>query len=196
MANEAISPHAQIDAWNAAHPLGTPVRYWRGERQGEGRVGRTRSKAFLFGAGDAVIFVENYSSFVALSHVEPLPDPAEWDSSPSGTQSRLRRAVRRAGSAPWRLYELMEGQIPRRVVGDYLAGRTALDVPAHAAALGAALGVSPRWLIDGAVGDAAKKTIETLRADPGFARLEPRDQQAICEMIEMMPSRMEVFDGA
>lgn len=59
-------------AWNLAHPVGTPVTYWPGFRDGEGRTGRTRTEAFLMGGKDAkpVVFIEGMAGWVALTHVE------------------------------------------------------------------------------------------------------------------------------
>lgn len=60
---------AQADAWNAAHPVGTPVRFWPGVREGEGRPSRTRSVAWAPGHTPMVL-VEGYVGGIILSHVE------------------------------------------------------------------------------------------------------------------------------
>lgn len=59
-----------VDAWNAAHPIGTLVRYWTGVREGEGRTGRTRSAAELLGGHTPVVWVTGPVGCVALGHVE------------------------------------------------------------------------------------------------------------------------------
>ncbi|MDH2424798.1 hypothetical protein [Sphaerisporangium sp. TRM90804] len=60
-----------VDAWNATVPEGTPVRYWPGRREGDGRSGRTRSAARLLGGHTPVVWVTGHSSCIALTHVEP-----------------------------------------------------------------------------------------------------------------------------
>ncbi|MCO5167898.1 MAG: hypothetical protein M9894_16260 [Planctomycetes bacterium] len=62
-------------AWNARCPVGTPVRYWPGVREGEGRQGVTRSLAWVV-SGHASVLVTGQSGSVALSHVEPVGAPA------------------------------------------------------------------------------------------------------------------------
>jgi hypothetical protein len=64
------------DAWNAAHPVGTAVRYWSGYREGEGRTSRTRTPAWMLGSDLAVVSVDGHSGGIALTHVEPIPAPA------------------------------------------------------------------------------------------------------------------------
>lgn len=63
---------AAVERWNDDHPIGTPVRYWPGFREGDGRRGATRSTAFIAGKRDPepVVFVEGYAGWIALSHVE------------------------------------------------------------------------------------------------------------------------------
>ncbi len=69
-----------VDAWNATVLVGTPVRYWTGVREGEGKTGRTRSTAYLLGASSdqpghtPVVFVEGEGSCIALTHVQPVAD--------------------------------------------------------------------------------------------------------------------------
>lgn len=65
-------PTAQqlADAWNAAHPVGTLVRYWRGLREGKpSGVGKVRWEAQDV-CGTASVWIEGCSGCVALSHVE------------------------------------------------------------------------------------------------------------------------------
>jgi hypothetical protein len=58
--------------FNSRAPIGTIVRYWRGLREGDGRRGRTRSIAYIASSGDAVVFIEGCSGYVALTHVDLL----------------------------------------------------------------------------------------------------------------------------
>ncbi len=59
-------------SFNAMHPLGTKVRYWRGKREGLGSEGITRSEAYVTDSGEAVLFIEGCSGFIALSHIQPI----------------------------------------------------------------------------------------------------------------------------
>ena len=62
----------ECEAWNARHPIGTMVRYWRGTRDGEpSGTGPTTFAACVLG-GVAVLWVRGLSGCVALSHVEPI----------------------------------------------------------------------------------------------------------------------------
>jgi len=68
---------AAVDAFNAAHPVGTTVNYWRGVREGKpSGTGPTRSDAQLLSGHTAVVWIEGTSGCIALTHVEPV-DPAE-----------------------------------------------------------------------------------------------------------------------
>lgn len=58
--------------FNRRYPIGTPVRYWTGAREGEGRTGETRSAAEVFSGHTPVVWVTGLVGCVALSHVEPL----------------------------------------------------------------------------------------------------------------------------
>jgi hypothetical protein len=62
-----------VDAFNAIHPVGTPVRYWKGVREGEGRISRTRTPAQMLSGHTAIVWLEGVSGGIALTHVEPLP---------------------------------------------------------------------------------------------------------------------------
>ncbi|MGW1059330.1 hypothetical protein [Micromonospora rubida] len=69
------SPTAQHDlarAFNDASPIGTPVRYWRGARDGDGRTARTRTAAQLLGGHTAVVWLDGVSGCIALTHVQPI----------------------------------------------------------------------------------------------------------------------------
>ncbi len=58
-----------VDAFNERMPIGTPVLYWPGDRTGEGRKSRTRSKAWNLGSHTPVVLVEGYPGGIAISHV-------------------------------------------------------------------------------------------------------------------------------
>lgn len=58
------------DEWNATYPVGTPVRYWRGVKEGEpSGTGPTRSPAEVR-SDYAVVFITGCSGFICLTHVE------------------------------------------------------------------------------------------------------------------------------
>lgn len=64
----------QADDFNARFPVGTPVRYWRGGREGEGAVGVTRSEAQVLSGHSPVVWIDGCTGCMHLSHVEPV-DP-------------------------------------------------------------------------------------------------------------------------
>lgn len=53
-------------------PIGTPVRYWTGGREGAGELSRTRSAPYLHNGRVPVVFVVGHGAFIALTHVEPV----------------------------------------------------------------------------------------------------------------------------
>lgn len=57
--------------FNQNHPVGTPVRYWSGAREGDGVVSKTRSESWTV-CGTAVVMVEGKAGGIALSHIEAL----------------------------------------------------------------------------------------------------------------------------
>jgi len=62
------------DDWNARHaPIGTPVRYWPGPKQGPGKMSTTRGPAAMLGGAVAVVWVNGHAGCLALDHVEALP---------------------------------------------------------------------------------------------------------------------------
>lgn len=63
---------AEAAKFNAEFPPGTRVEFWRGAREGKGRVSRTEGLAFATRSGEAVTFIQNTSGYIALSHVRPL----------------------------------------------------------------------------------------------------------------------------
>lgn len=67
-----MSERQLMEEFNSNHPIGTRVRYWPGAREGEGREGRTSSEARLLSGHTAVVFIDNFSGGVALSHVEVI----------------------------------------------------------------------------------------------------------------------------
>lgn len=58
------------DEWNAAHPVGTPVRFWpvMPKREGEAVDTVTRSEAWT--SSRAIVLVKGIAGGVALSHLE------------------------------------------------------------------------------------------------------------------------------
>jgi hypothetical protein len=76
-----------VQRFNEAHPVGTPVLYWPGAREGAwpGRESVTRSQARLL-CGTPCVWVEGYPGGIALTHVEvrrdasacATPRPAGW----------------------------------------------------------------------------------------------------------------------
>lgn len=58
--------------FNAAHPVGTPVRYWPGLRRGDGIESVTRTPAWCMGGHTPVVTVEGYAGGIALTHVEVI----------------------------------------------------------------------------------------------------------------------------
>lgn len=60
-----------VEGWNSAHPIGTPVRYWTGMREGLGEISKTVTPAKLI-CGTAVVWIADVQGCVALSHVEAL----------------------------------------------------------------------------------------------------------------------------
>lgn len=57
-------------------PVGTPVRYWSGSRQGDGEASRTCSTVQLLGGHLPVVWVEGVTGAIAMSHIEP-GEPAD-----------------------------------------------------------------------------------------------------------------------
>lgn len=62
--------NAEAVEWFNDHcPIGSPVMYWPGVREGKGTKSVTRSKAWLLGGHTPVVMVEGYAGGIALSHV-------------------------------------------------------------------------------------------------------------------------------
>lgn len=58
-----------VNLFNDANPVGTPVRYWTGFMEGEGKTSVTRTPAQLLSGHTAVVWVDGEASCIALSHV-------------------------------------------------------------------------------------------------------------------------------
>jgi len=54
--------------FNDAHPVGTPVRFWPGTREGEGPTSKTRTPAWYIGPYP-VVSVEGYAGGISLAHI-------------------------------------------------------------------------------------------------------------------------------
>jgi hypothetical protein len=59
------------EAFNAAVPLETKVRYWPGIKEGEGHVGMTRSLAVVQCSHPSV-WVTGHSGSMSLTHIEVI----------------------------------------------------------------------------------------------------------------------------
>lgn len=77
-ARPAADPQVEADVFNAAHPEGTRMRYWKGLRQGAPTgIAAVRAPASVMG-GAAVVWLEGVSGCIALTHVERAA-PGEAD---------------------------------------------------------------------------------------------------------------------
>lgn len=63
----------EVARFNVAAQVGAPVLFWPGAKEGEGREGVTRSRAWLLGDHTPVVMVEGYPGAIALTHVAPIP---------------------------------------------------------------------------------------------------------------------------
>lgn len=78
MSNRTIKLAEQVAAWNASHPVGTPVmRYRLINPLREGTRTKTRSKAWVMGGHSAVVMVEGVSGGVLLESVLPINSNAK-----------------------------------------------------------------------------------------------------------------------
>jgi hypothetical protein len=74
LAQSSLSPQKLASKFNERFPIGTTVRYWTGVRgQGLGKISKTRTEAQVIGGHTAVVWLEDQTGCVALSHVEPQP---------------------------------------------------------------------------------------------------------------------------
>lgn len=63
----------EADAWNAANPVGTVVRYWRGVREGApSGTGPTYHKATILSGHTVVAWITGCSGCITVSHVEAV----------------------------------------------------------------------------------------------------------------------------
>ncbi|WP_346536985.1 hypothetical protein [Micromonospora sp. DPT] len=62
----------RVELFNAIHPVGTTVRYWKGVREGDGKTSTTRTEAQLLSGHTAVVWLEGVSGCIALTHIEPV----------------------------------------------------------------------------------------------------------------------------
>lgn len=73
----SAAENRKVAAWNAAHPVGTIVRYWTGLREGAPTgEGPTRAAAAVL-SGHASVWIVGCCGSVNLSHVEVSTDGAE-----------------------------------------------------------------------------------------------------------------------
>lgn len=64
-----------VEEFNAIHPEGTMVRYWRGVKDGlPSGHGKTRSQAEILSGHTPVVWIEGCSGCIALSHVEVMEE--------------------------------------------------------------------------------------------------------------------------
>lgn len=61
-----------VERFNRLYPVGTPVRFWPGVREGEGQIGLTRSAAEILSGHTPVVWVTGHAGCIALTHVETL----------------------------------------------------------------------------------------------------------------------------
>jgi hypothetical protein len=64
-------------------PIGTPVRYWPGAREGDGRTSRTRTATQMFRDVEPVVCVDGYPGFIALTHVDVISEDEYAASQPA-----------------------------------------------------------------------------------------------------------------
>lgn len=75
---DRVAAQAAADAFNALHPVDTPVRYWRGVRSGPpSGTGRITHAAGVLGGHTAVAWIGGCSGAVSIEFVEPLDRAAE-----------------------------------------------------------------------------------------------------------------------
>ena len=62
---------SECDTFNNRVPVGYEVRYWKGLREGDGKVGKVSYPAQIMGGHTAVVYISGVGA-VALTHVEPM----------------------------------------------------------------------------------------------------------------------------
>ncbi|MFD5491531.1 hypothetical protein ACFWH4_00980 [Streptomyces sp. NPDC127091] len=75
-----------VDAFNARYPVGTPVVAYPGFRPEDDRNARriettTRSRAQVLSGHTAVVWVHDHSACIALTHIDPQPNPTAEEAS-------------------------------------------------------------------------------------------------------------------
>ncbi|MGW2223890.1 hypothetical protein [Streptomyces formicae] len=73
---ELNAAHRQAAAFNAGHPVGTPVTAYPGARNEQGLDTTTRSEAWVLGGHTAVVMVDGYAGGIALTHIDVRPGGA------------------------------------------------------------------------------------------------------------------------
>ncbi len=72
MSKRSVSQQKLVDAWNTAHPIGTPVtRYKLINPLGDPVQTKTRSEAWLMGGHTAMVMVEGQAGGVMVESVKP-----------------------------------------------------------------------------------------------------------------------------
>jgi hypothetical protein len=76
---DAAEHEAAVTAWNAQHPVGTPVVAYPGARPEHDRnatriVTKTRSAAEVLGGHTPVVWVEGHEACIALTHVDTVTE--------------------------------------------------------------------------------------------------------------------------
>lgn len=62
----------KADAFNAAHPEGTPVKYWLGEKAVDPRQSTIQGRAWAPLNGEAVVCVVGHPEAIYLSRIEVI----------------------------------------------------------------------------------------------------------------------------
>ena len=70
----AVRGARAIENFNRDNPVGTPVVFWPGSRNGDGIKGVTRTPAWTIGGHTAVVSVEGYAGGIYLGHVKVMTD--------------------------------------------------------------------------------------------------------------------------
>lgn len=68
----SVAAQEIVDEFNATYPVGAPVRYWTGTKDGPGKPSKTRTQARVLGGHTPIVWVEDVAGCLALSHVEPV----------------------------------------------------------------------------------------------------------------------------
>ncbi|MFD6113658.1 hypothetical protein ACFWG0_26595 [Streptomyces yangpuensis] len=68
----ALAPASQLDAWNAANPVGTWVIAYPGARGFRSLITQTRSVAIVTSSGHLAVWVKGHGGYIALTHIDPI----------------------------------------------------------------------------------------------------------------------------